>query len=233
MRIYYFLLLSFLLLNSCNETTVEKQNDTDTTAVITKTEPIKPLQDSFLIDGSNSSFKCTRSKTVKDVDKQIKIGKSVMNLKMDNASFSANTDIKIKNGCWFTLDKKPDGGKVVLDMKRVSALQIGKDEEIESGNPGYLETKKYPTSTLKILHIDSIPGDSKKLKVFCSLQIKDTTGEVSFPAIVEYADISNPSVPTKLTGDFRINGIAWKLNPINAKVIKDDLDFHIVLVTAK
>ncbi|HET6990613.1 MAG TPA: YceI family protein, partial [Bacteroidia bacterium] len=147
--------------------------------------------------------------------------------------FSANTTIKIKNGWWFSLDKKPDGGKIILDMKSVAALQIGKDEEVETGNPEYLETKKYPTATLTILSFDSIPGNNKKLNVKATLQIKDTTGDVIFPAKVDYLDNSYPEIPSNLTGDFHIDGIRWALNPKNAKVTKDDLAFHVVLVTEK
>jgi hypothetical protein len=232
-----FLALPFLLLIfSCGDSAIKNNmpDSADTSgAVHQPVEPPKPRQDSFSIDRSKSSFSCTRSKTVKEVDKQIKIGNSTMNLKMDNASFSASTTIQIKNGWWFSLDKKADGGKVVLDMKTVAALQIGEDEQLETGNPGYLESKKYPTATLTILRLDSIPGNAKKLNVVCNLQIKDTTGQVSFPAKVEFADASHPEVPTNLVGDFHIDGIKWALNPKNAKVLKDDLAFHVVLVTEK
>lgn len=224
------------MLFSCNGDSPIKNNmpdPDDTSGAVKIVEPPKPRQDSFSIDIDKSSFDCTRSKTVKDVDKQIKIGNSVINMKMDNASFSASTSIKIKKAWWFSLDKKTDGGKVILDMKSVAALQIGKDEEIETGNPGYLESKKYPTATLTILRLDSIPGNSKKLNVVCKLQIKDTTGEVSFPAKVEYSDNLHPEVPGKLTGDFHIDGIKWALNPKNAKVLKDDLAFHVILITTK
>lgn len=227
-----FLLLAF----SCGDAAVKNNMpDPDDTsgAVHQPVEPPKPKQDSFLIDPAKSSFGCTRSKTVKEVDKQIKIGNSTMNLKMDNASFSATTDIRIKNGWWFSLEKKADGGKVVLDMKTVAALQIGEDEKLETGNPGYLESKKYPTAALTILHLDSIPGNSKKLNVVCNLQIKDTTAQITFPAKVEFANTAHPEVPTKLVGDFHIDGIKWGLNPKNAKVLKDDLAFHVVLVTNK
>jgi hypothetical protein len=233
MKNFLFLSPVLFFIFSCNGDGVKNNmpDPDDTTGQVKQpVDPPKPRRDSFLLDNSKSSFACTRSKTVKDVDKQIKIGNSTMNLKMDNASFSANTDIKIKNGWWFSLDKKSDGGKVVLDMKSVAALQIGEDEKLETGNPGYLESKKYPTSTLTILHIDSIPGNAKKMNVVCSLQIKDTTGSVTFPAKVEYANAAHPEAPTKLTGDFHIDGIKWALNPKNAKVTKDDLAFHVVLV---
>lgn len=118
-------------------------------------------------------------------------------------------------------------------MKSVASLQIGKDEELETGNPEYLETKKYPTATLIIIRFDSIPGNNKKLNVIANLQIKDTTGALTFPANIEYLDSLHPEVPSKLTGDFHINGIKWALNPKNAKVTNDDLAFHVVLVTGE
>jgi hypothetical protein len=232
-----FPVTAFLFLFSCNNGSGIKNNmpDPDDTGGEVKTTPVppKPRQDTFSIDQEKSSFACTRSKTVKDVDKVVKIFGGTMNLKMDNASFSANTDIKIKKAWWFATDKICDGGKVVLDMKSVASLQIGKDEEVETGNPEYLEANKYPTSTLTITGFDSIPGNTKKLNVHATLQIKDTTGEVIFPAKIEYLDAANPEIPSKLTGDFHIDGIKWALNPKNAKVTKDDLAFHVVLVTSK
>lgn len=115
-------------------------------------------------------------------------------------------------------------------MKKVAALKIGEDDKVEIGNPDYLESKKYPTSALTILSIDSMPDTKKKMMVNARLQIKDTTANISFPAKMEYTDASNPSVPTKLSGEFRIDGIKWALNPKNAKVTKEDLLFKVVLV---
>lgn len=115
MRKPFFIAICFLFLFSCNGDSPINNNmpdPNDTTGMVTKkTDPIKPRSDSFEFDQTKSSFACTRTKTVKDVDKQIKIFGGSMNLKMDNASFSASTNIKIKNGWWFFLDKKPDGVK--------------------------------------------------------------------------------------------------------------------------
>lgn len=226
-----------LFLISCNGEAPIKDNmpdPNDTSGEVKKNMELpKPKRDSFLIDQGKSSFACTRSKTVKDVDKQVKLFGANVNIKMDNASFSANTTIQIKSGAWFMLDNKLDGGEVLLDMKSVAALKIGKDEEIETGNPEYLETKKYPTAKLTIIRFDSIPGNKKKLNVIANLQIKDTTGAITFPAKVEYLDSLHPTIPSNLIGDFSIDGIKWALNPKNAKVVKDELSFHVVLVTEK
>lgn len=193
-------------------------------------EPPKPNCDSIQIDLEKSFFECTRSKAVKDVDKQVKIFGSMVNVKMDNVEFSANTKLDIKSSYWYTLDKKYECGKVVLDMKKVAALKIGEDEKVEIGNPDYLESKKYPTSTLTILSMDSISDNKRKMLVNAKLQIKDTTASISFPAKVEFTDAFHPDVPTKLKGEFHIDGIKWGLNPENAKVTKDDLLFNVVLV---
>lgn len=234
MKYFFFATAAACLFFSCNnDSPASGKNDSADTASVVKqpVDPPKPRQDTFAIDESKSVFKCTRSKTVKDVDKEIRIGKSVMHMKMDNASFSAATDIRIKNGWWFSLDKKADGGKLVLDMKSVTALQIGEDEKVEAGNPGYLETKKYPTALLTINSFDSIPGKPGKMQVTADLAIKDTTAKITFPAKIEFANAAHPEVPTKLTGNFHIDGVKWGLNPKNAKVIKDDLAFDVVLVT--
>lgn len=233
-----FLLLTYLTiflltLSSCGDVGIKSNmpdpNDT-TGQVYQAPEPPKPNRDSIQIDLEKSSFECTRSKAVKDVDKQVKIFGSMVNVKMDNVEFSANTKLDIKYAYWYTLDKKYESGKVVLDMKKVATLKIGEDEKVEIGNPDYLESKKYPTSALTILSIDSIPDNKKKMLVNAKLQIKDTTANISFPAKLEFADVAQPDVPTKLTGEFHIDGIKWALNPKNAKVTKDDLLFKVVLM---
>ena len=225
-----------LLLASCGSDGIKNNmsDPNDTTGMVHEpVEPPKPNRDSLLMDLKNSSIECTRSKSVKDVDKQVKIFGATMNVKMDNASFSTNTKLDIKDAWWFLLDKKFECGTIVLDMKKVAALKIGDDEKVEVGNPDYLESKKYPTSTLTIVSFDSIAGNKKKLTVNAKLKIKDTIADISFPAKLEYLDITNADVPTKLSGDFHIDGIKWKLNPKNAKVTKDDLLFKVVLVREK
>lgn len=227
------ILLFSAFLSSCGNDGLKNNmpDPNDTTGQVYQTpEPPKPNRDSIQMDLEKSSFECTRSKAVKDVDKQVKIFGSMVNVKMDNVEFSANTKLDIKNGYWFTLEKKYEFGKVVLDMKKVAALKIGEDEKVEIGNPDYLESKKYPTSSLTILNIDSIPDNKKKMLVNAKLQIKDTSATISFPAKLEYADATQPDVPTKLAGEFHIDGIKWSLNPKNAKVTKDDLLFKVVLI---
>lgn len=228
---FSILFLTFLLFSCGNDGVKNNMPDpNDTTGQVEQQiEPPKPNRDSIVIDLEKSSFECTRSKAVKDVDKQVKIFGSMVNVKMDNVEFSANTKLDIKYAYWYTLDKKYEFGKVVLDMKKVAALKIGEDEKVEIGNPDYLESKKYPTSALTILSFDSIPDNKKKMLVNAKLQIKDTTANISFPAKLEFTDISQPDVPTKLTGEFHIDGIKWALNPKNAKVTKDDLLFKVVL----
>lgn len=57
----------------------------------------KPNRDSIVIDMDKSTFECTRSKAVKDVYKQVKLFGAMVNVKMDNVEFSANTKLDIKN----------------------------------------------------------------------------------------------------------------------------------------
>lgn len=236
----YKLLLQIFLLpfffSSCGDSGIKNNmpdpNDT-TGQVYQAPKPPKPNRDSIQIDLESSSIECTRSKRVKDVDKQVKLFGASVNVKMDDVSFSAETKLDIKNAYWYLLYKKFEMGEIVLDMKSVAALKIGEDEKVEIGNPDYLESKKYPTSTLTILGFDSIMDNKKKLLVKAKLHIKDTVAEISFPAKLEYADAKHADVPSKLTGDFSIDGKAWKFNPKNAKVIKDELLFKVVLVTGK
>lgn len=229
----YLLFSIYFFLTSCGnegiKNTMPDPNDTSG-QVYQAPEPPKPDRDSIQIDISKSSFECTRSKEVKEFEKDVKLFGSKMSIKMDNAAFSSETKLDIKNAYWFMLDKQFESGKIILDMKKVAALKIGEDEKVEIGNPDYLESKKYPTATLTILSFDSIPDNKKKLLVNAKLQIKDTAANISFPAKVEYADATNSSVPTKFKGEFKIDGIKWKLNPENAKVTKDELLFKVELV---
>ena len=234
MKYFFFTAIVFLLF-SCNGNEKINPGDSAAPAVVKKDSAVSSIQlprrDTFFMDKAKCAFNCTRSKTVKDVDKEIKIGHSVMRMKMDNASFSASTKIEIADAFWETSSTVLDQGNVTLDMTSVKTLQIGEDEKITSGNPGYLEIKKYPTALLAINSFDSIPGKPGRMQVTAHLTIKDTTAEITFPAKVEFANAAHPEVPSKLTGNFHIDGVKWGLNPKNAKVIKDDLLFEVILVT--
>jgi hypothetical protein len=233
---YFSLFIVAAFLYSCNGNNDSKDaNDSAKKSIAMQNGPsantVNPAIVDFPIDTDQSTFNVTRSKTVKDVDKEVRIGKSVIHMKMDNASFSATTKIEIADAYWGTVNKNFDHGNVILDMKSVTALQIGEDEKIGTGNPGYLETKKYPTALLLINGFDSIPGNAKQMQVKAQLTIKDSTADITFPAKIEFADAAHAGVPTKLSGSFHIDGVKWGLNPKNAKVVKDDLKFDVVLVT--
>ena len=88
------------LLSSCGNDGIKNNmpdpNDT-TGQVYVAPEPPKPNRDSLQIDISKSSFECTRSKEVQEFEKDVNLFGSKMSIKMDNAAFSANTKLDIKN----------------------------------------------------------------------------------------------------------------------------------------
>ena len=94
-------------------------------------EPPKPNRDSILIDIAKSTFDCTRSKEVKEFEKDVKLFGSKMSIKMDNVAFSANTKLDIKNAYWFMLDKQFECGKIILDMKRAKNDIIQESKEFK------------------------------------------------------------------------------------------------------
>jgi hypothetical protein len=231
----FLILPGFILLFSCNGNPVVNKpvsDSADSSKAVSVNIP-KSNRDSIGIDLEQSTFDCTRSKMVKDVDQDVVIFGKTMSVKMDKASFSASVAIKMLRANWFYVDQKFTDGKVVLDMNSVSTIQVGKSKELEMGSPNYLDVKKYPTATLTILRFDSIPGNQKELNVVAKLQLKDSIADLEFPAKMEFENNGEKMIPTKLSGDFHIDGIKWGLNRKNAKVLKDDLMFHVILVTGK
>ena len=225
-----FLFPAAVFFAACNSST--PINKTENDSANGKAVVVPPQMDSFPVDTKNSAFVCTRSKTVKDVDKTISLFGSSVKLTMDTASFSATTSIAISGGSWYTTAKKFSGGKIILDMTSVSAVQVGKDDKPEMGNPGYLETEKYPSAILKIGTIDSASGDSPvQFQITATLTLKDSTGEI-FPEHVK-CSMDHNEIPSRLVFDFSIDGKKWGLNRKDAKVLKDRLTFHVVIAEAE
>ncbi|HTL82393.1 MAG TPA: YceI family protein [Bacteroidia bacterium] len=225
-------LLSLTFLFSCAGDDQQKTSGDSTADSLPKKQEVHiPKLDSAGLKISDCSFHCTRSKTVKDVDKVVHIFGGTMNMKLDNASFSAETDIKVKSGYWYTIDGKMKNGLLVLDMASVEAVKVGADQQLEMGNPDYLETKTYPYAYLKIdsvgITTDSIGKTSYSIPARLQLKNKEEPVELKN---IKYANADAVSgIPEQLSFDFTINGIEWGLNKKDAKVTKDQLKFHVIM----
>src|ERR1041385_4097736 len=141
---------------SCNESSPGKalSGSSDSSSAVVHEIP-KIDYDSIPIDLEKSSFNCTRSKEVKHVNQQVMLFGKPVNVQMENASFSASVVIKILRANWFLSDHKFDGGKIILDMKSISTMQVGKNKELEMATPDYLDAEKYPLATFQITQVDT------------------------------------------------------------------------------
>jgi len=223
--------LALALFTACSDSTSPGGNDSDKgTADLA---PPLPKRDSVAIDAAASSMKWKRDKTVKDVEQTVKIGKASMKMKLDQASFSVSGDIPVQSGAWYVLDKeKFDGGYVRLDMTQLKGVQINADERLEMTSPDYLDVKNFPSALLRVRSVKAIdgPASMEKYTVQAELTIKDTSAVIEFPA---EGLVGKNGVPERLEGQFTIDGMKWGLNRKNAKVVRDELEFAVVLVTKK
>lgn len=209
----------------------KKVNSTDSIAD-TVSAPVVyvPKLDSTGVKISDCIFHCERSKTVKEVEKDVRVMGSIMHMKLDNASFTAESDIAVHSGYWYTLDGKLRNGILVLDMTSVEAVKVGDDKRLEMGNPDYLETKKYPFAYLTIDSVSYSSDPQGKISgtiLTGKLKLKDK--EESIDMKNAKIDALNNGIPLQLSFDFTIDGIEWGLNARDAKVTKDKLKFHVVM----
>lgn len=226
-----FILISAFLISCAGSD--EKKSGTDSMADTT-TKPVVhvPKLDSVPLKTADCIFHCERSKTVKEVEKDVRVMGSIMHMKLDNASFTAETDIAVHSGNWYTIDGKMRNATLVLDMSSVEAMKVGDDKKLEMGNPDYLETKKYPYAYLNLDSLswstDSL-GNNSGFIIVSRLQLKDKDESIELRNIkMENMDAAT-GIPEKLSFDFTINGIEWGLNAKDAKVTKDQLKFHVVM----
>ncbi|MBI3509378.1 MAG: YceI family protein [Bacteroidetes bacterium] len=230
--ILLFLTLVFLI--ACSSDANKKNKNDSVNNDSGKNVAVKPpARDSTQIDLLKSSFTCARSKTVKNLNKQVKLFGSSMNIQMNNASFSATTDIKIKDGYWYAQKMDNDGARIILDMKSVSAVQVGKDQQLEMGNPDYLQTDKFPVALLELSDFQAIADTSAGSKTNyafnAKLILKDTSANVEMKNVKADEYVPGKTYPSSLSFDFSIDGMKWGLNRKDAEVTKDDLTFHVVI----
>ncbi|TND09626.1 MAG: hypothetical protein FD123_983 [Bacteroidetes bacterium] len=221
--------IPLLFLFACSS---ESTNGNDSLAnKKTVSSPPLPLRDSITMNAAQSSVSWKRERKVKDVVQKIKFGKATIDMKLDEASFTLNGDIPVKNGVWYTTDKKFDGGVFRLDMTKLQGVKVNDEQQLEFSSPDYLDVANYPTSSIRIVSISKTEGEDQ-YEVKAELTIKDTTGQLAFPAKVRF---DAGGVPQSLDGKFEINGLAWGLNRKNKKqkVVKDQLGFTVKLETGK
>lgn len=230
--------LAFVLLAagavSCSSDSTDNTK-TDSAGDSVKTPQVK--HDSVLLDIASCNISWVREKKVKDVKKKIKLGKSTIEVNMDEAAFSAEGTIPVAGGAWYTADGKLTEGLVRLNMQELKSLQVDASEHLNMDSPDYMDVKKYPFGYLRILNVSPVDLSMKDMpaqdaypcEVTTLLTIKDKTDTVRFTGAYK----KGTTVPEMVEGKFSIDGKAWGLNRPDAKVISDKLTIKMKLVSKK
>lgn len=156
-----------------------------------------------------------------------------------------NGTIRIKEGEFFWNDGKIEGGKFVIDMKTITALDLSGEDKLKleghlkgtgekEGEDHFFNTTKFPESTFEITSVNTTDG---KTMVEGNLTIKETTNSVKFPATITL----NGNTLTLSSDSFKIDRTKWKVNyasktvfeDLSDKFVDDEIELKILVIANK
>jgi hypothetical protein len=183
-----------------------------------------PKIDSIIIDPSACKANCERSKIWSSLHRHTENENGMISdISVSNMSMTFEKAVGIKNGYFLLKNSIFNGGTIHLNLTDA------------------LEPKVFPKGVsrvqmgyLKIIRMDTLGNDSLNRRVTADFHAGDTTGRISFPAMVTYSDAANQK-PSRLKGNFVIDALTWKLFPVDttAVITKDELNFIIDIVSKK
>ena len=162
-----------------------------------------------------------------DMKRWYRFRRAKINFTANDAEFTTNGKFEFKEGAWVLMDDKLTSGSMVIDLSNALGVQADANtEKLGIQSPNYLDIEKYPTATIAFGEIST---DCDSCDVTADLTLKDTTGQVTFPAMIEW----NGNVPSSLEGTINITGHEWNIiNPdVKQEIEKDNLSIYIRIAT--
>ncbi|MGL4599595.1 MAG: hypothetical protein ACRCYO_18870 [Bacteroidia bacterium] len=179
--------------------------------------------DTISIDQFASTLSCERHRISKKFNRNSNDGQVSISISANDIDMTFTKQGKVMSGAWLLRAGKFAGG--VFDLNLSDIL-----------NPSVWASRtgtKLQRGTLNILSFDSKDVEAGFMRAYVEIQFPDTSGKISFPVQATYMDKN--LYPSELRGDFPIDAVAWKLFPRDTtqEIVKDDLMFHLKLVTKK
>lgn len=201
-----------------NETNVLRDSPGNATAH----EPPAPEYVVLPLDTFASTVVWKRHKTWKNMETTLKLGKTKINVQMDHANISTSGTFRVLRGQlgW----RKETGmvhGEMYMDLTRIVALQVNKDEKLKLRSPDYLNVEKYPTAEL--LFTD-VPVNCDTCEVNMILKLKGKNRTLKGNVVTELRD----EKPFLVWVHFTIDGKEAGLIPVAKmdQVKRDSLVFQ-------
>lgn len=179
--------------------------------------------DTISIDPALCASNCERSKVWSSLHRHSEDEHGTTDFNVSNMSMTFEKKVGVNTGYFLLKNNKFNGGMINLNL--TDALEPKVFPKTQS---------TYQTGYLKIIRFDTIGNDTINRRVVADFHARDTTGRISFPAIVTFSDNANQK-PAHVKGNFVIDALVWKLYPVDstAVVTKDELKFSLDLITKK
>jgi len=136
--------------------------------------------------------------------------------------------IEFENGFFIKTGDVITGGEFTINMNSITCIDI-EDEESNEGlinhlkDPDFFDVKNYPKAKIKITSVDY--HDSKSMKIYADLTIKNITAPISFEAEVDFEK-------KEMTTKFKIDRMKWNVSynsDIKDGAISDGIGFEVKL----
>lgn len=223
MRTLLFVFAILLVGCASEDTSNTATNDQDTVPTL----PPEPEVVSIPIDPNFSSIEWERDKKVKKAESTLKLGNSTINFTANNAEFTTSGTFEFADGAWTMLEDEVTGGVMTIDLSSAMGLQADKEtDKLSIQSPNYLNIEKYPTAKLEFA---ALSASCDSCDVTANLTIKDTTGAVTFPVMIEWKD----NVPSSVEGTIELTGHEWNIiNPdVKQEIERDKLSIYFRITT--
>jgi len=191
----YFPFIILFIFCSCSENNGKKDNSSKDSTTVTEV---------FAMDTVASIVNWDRLKKTSNTSSNLSIVKVKINMNIDKLDLTTKGSFAVKSGSWSVVNHKSVTGIVLIDLSKVSALKVDKNNKLEIGSPDYLNIDKFPTAKLEFTNVQS---KCDSCNVSAKLTIKDTTGNIDFTAKIKWVN----NIPQDFKAKFSIDGKKWGL----------------------
>lgn len=196
---YAVIWVTLIILTSCSGT--EKKNFT-----LKKTEL-------YQLDSLQSEIRWERSAEYKILNKKVKLFGSYVTVNLENMNYTTSGSTPLLNGELVFTDSVFARGGFSMDF---SICRFYNEEE-----EAFLTTEHFPPAVLTINTIS--PDSSTRMKVNATLNLLDSTKNISFPAFLEKDSLNN----MVFKGTYLMQTLDWPIrqNPDRNNIKKDEITF--------
>lgn len=174
--------------------------------------------DTYKLDSLQSEISWERSAEYKILNKKVKLFGSYVTVNLENMNYTTSGKTPLLNGELIYTDSVFSGGSFSMDF---SICRFYNEEE-----EAFLTTEHFPPAVLTINSIS--PDSSSRMKINATLNLLDSTKNITFPAFLEKDSLNN----IVINGEYLMQTLDWPIrqNPDRNNIKKDEILFRFKLL---